>query len=145
VQRVRVMLFVLSGFMAGAAGVVYVGFFGGARADAAQGTLLDVVTVVVLGGVNIFGGAGSIVGVFLALILVAVLRNGMQLANLGGDTQNIVIGVLLLGAILAGNIVRGLQAGGLPAWTRLRRKEVPGGEEVTGVRVGMAVEPREGE
>ena len=87
------------------------------------GSLLDVVTAVVLGGVNIFGGAGSMLGVFLALILVAVLRNGMQLANLGGDTQNIVIGVLLLAAILAGNVVRAAQAGGFAA-ARSRRKEV---------------------
>ena len=58
---------------------------------------------------NIFGGAGSMLGVFLALILVAVLRNGMQLANLGGDTQNIVIGVLLLAAIVAGNLIRAAQ------------------------------------
>ena len=43
-------------------------------------------------------------GVLLAFILIAVLRNGMQLANLGGPPQDIVIGVLLLGAILAGNL-----------------------------------------
>jgi rhamnose transport system permease protein len=118
--RVRVTIFVISGFMAGIAGIAYVGYFGSARADAAQGSLLDVVTAVVLGGVNIFGGAGSMLGVFLALILVAVLRNGMQLANLGGDTQNIVIGVLLLAAIVAGNLVRAAQDGAL----RIRRKEV---------------------
>jgi rhamnose transport system permease protein len=118
--RVRVTIFVISGFMSGIAGIAYVGYFGSARADAAQGSLLDVVTAVVLGGVNIFGGAGSMLGVFLALILVAVLRNGMQLANLGGDTQNIVIGVLLLAAIVAGNLVRAAQDGAL----RIRRKEV---------------------
>ena len=124
-SRVRVTVFVLSGVMAGIAGITYVGFFGSARADAAQGSLLDVVTAVVLGGVNIFGGAGSMLGVLLALILVAELRNGMQLANLGGDTQNIVIGVLLLAAIVTGNIVRAAQAGALtPARLRLRRKEV---------------------
>jgi rhamnose transport system permease protein len=118
--RVRVTIFVISGLMAGIAGIAYVGFFGSARADAAQGSLLDVVTAVVLGGVNIFGGAGSMLGVFLALILVAVLRNGMQLANLGGDTQNIVIGVLLLAAIVAGNLIRAAQDGAI----RIRRKEV---------------------
>jgi rhamnose transport system permease protein len=123
--RVRVTVFLISGFMAGVAGIAYVGFFGSARADAAQGSLLDVVTAVVLGGVNIFGGAGSILGVFLALILVAELRNGMQLANLGGDTQNIVIGVLLLAAIVAGNLVRAAQEGALtPARFRHARREV---------------------
>jgi hypothetical protein len=59
------------------------------------------------------------------LILIAVLRNGMQLANLGGATQDMVIGGLLVAAILAGNVLRGAQSRGLP-WTRARyaRKEV---------------------
>ena len=83
--------------MAGVAGVVYVGYFGSAHADAATGSLLDVVTAVVLGGVDIFGGAGSMLGVLPGAGLVAELRNGMQLANIGGATQDIVIGVLLLG------------------------------------------------
>ena len=69
----------------GVAGIVYMGYFGSVQADAASGSeLISVVTAVVLGGVDIFGGAGSMLGVFLALILIAVLRNGMQLANVGG-------------------------------------------------------------
>jgi rhamnose transport system permease protein len=125
VARVRVAVFALSGLLAGVAGVVYVGFFGSARADAAQGSLLDVVTAVVLGGVDIFGGSGSILGVLLALVLVAELRNGMQLANVGGDTQNIVIGVLLLAAIVAGNLLRAAHSGGFRLGRfRLRRREV---------------------
>jgi rhamnose transport system permease protein len=129
VARVRVTVFAISGFMAGISGIVYVGYFGSARADAAQGSLLDVVTAVVLGGVDIFGGAGSVLGVLLALILVAEVRNGMQLANLSGDIQNIVIGGLLLGAIVVGNLVRGAQAGRFRRWRRLhRRREVAAGQ-----------------
>jgi rhamnose transport system permease protein len=113
--------------MAGFAAIVYLGFFGSVQADAASGSeLIDVVTAVVLGGVDIFGGAGSIAGVLLALILIAVLRNGMQLANLGGATQDMVIGGLLVGAILAGNAMRGVQGRRLP-WTRSRHA----GKEVT--------------
>jgi rhamnose transport system permease protein len=83
------------------------------------------VTAVVLGGVDIFGGAGTILGVALSVVLVSELRNGMQLDNLGGDTQNIVIGVLLLAAILAGNALRALQATGLRTrLARARHKEV---------------------
>jgi rhamnose transport system permease protein len=125
VTRVRMAVFGISGFMAGIAGFVYVGFFGSSRADAADGSLLDVVTAVVLGGVDIFGGAGSIIGVVLSVILIAELRNGMQLDNIGGDTQNIVIGCLLLGAILAGNAIRALQTSGLrQSIARARKKEV---------------------
>jgi rhamnose transport system permease protein len=114
VARTRVTIFVLSGLMAGFAGIVYLGFFGSVQADAASGSeLINVVTAVVLGGVDIFGGAGSMLGVFLALILIAVLRNGMQLANLAGPTQDIVVGGLLVGAILVGNLMRYAQGSGL--------------------------------
>ena len=60
VARVRVTVFAVSGLMAGFAAIVYLGFFGSVQADAASGSeLIDVVTAVVLGGVDIFGGAGS--------------------------------------------------------------------------------------
>jgi rhamnose transport system permease protein len=125
ITRLRLAVFGLSGLMAGIAGLVYVGFFGSTRADAADGSLLDIVTAVVLGGVDIFGGSGSIIGVVLSVVLVAEIRNGMQLDNVGGDTQNIVIGVLLLSAILVGNAIRALETGGLrQRLARLRRKEV---------------------
>ena len=126
VARVRVAVFALAGFMAGCAAIVYLGFFGSVQADAAGGSeLIDVVTAVVLGGVNIFGGSGSILGVLLATILVAELRNGMQLDNLSGATQDMVIGGLLLGAILAGNIARAAQGRGT-TWKRalVSRREV---------------------
>ena len=124
VTRIRVTVFVISGLMAGIAGLVYVGYFGSARADAAQLSLLDIVTAVVLGGVGIFGGTGSMPGVLLALILVAEVRNGMQLANLSGQLQNIVIGVLLLAAIVAGNLIAAARTGSRPAKLRRLRKEV---------------------
>ena len=106
VDRVRVTLFAISGLMAAAAGLLYASYFATARADAANVALLDVVAAVVLGGVNIFGGSGTILGVFLAVVLIAVLRNGMGLANISGEVQSIVIGSLLLGAILVGNLLR---------------------------------------
>ena len=125
VTRVRVSVFVLSGLMAGFAGIVYLGYFGSVQADAAGGSeLIDVVTAVVLGGVDIFGGSGSILGVLLALVLIAELRNGMQLDNLNGATQDMVIGGLLLAAILAGNLVRAAHGRATPWTARRSRKEV---------------------
>ena len=71
----------------------------------------------------------ALLGVLLALVLVAELRNGMQLANLGGDTQNIVIGVLLLAAIVAGNVIRGIEAHEFPRLElRRSRREVATGQ-----------------
>jgi rhamnose transport system permease protein len=125
VTRVRVSVFVLSGLMAGFAGIVYLGYFGAVQADAAGGSeLIDVVTAVVLGGVDIFGGSGSILGVLLALFLIAELRNGMQLDNLNGATQDMVIGGLLIAAILVGNIARAAHGRSTPWTARRSRKEV---------------------
>jgi rhamnose transport system permease protein len=125
VTRVRVTVFALAGLMAGFAAIVYLGYYGSVQADAASGSeLIDVVTAVVLGGVDIFGGSGSMLGVLLALILVAELRNGMQLANVSGATQDMVIGGLLIAAILAGNALRAAQGGRLRLRKAGSRKEV---------------------
>jgi rhamnose transport system permease protein len=125
VTRVRVTVFGLAGLMAGFAAIVYLGYYGSVQADAASGSeLIDVVTAVVLGGVDIFGGSGSMLGVLLALILVAELRNGMQLANVSGATQDMVIGGLLIAAILAGNALRAAQGGRLRLRKAGSRKEV---------------------
>jgi rhamnose transport system permease protein len=146
VARTRVTIFALSGLMAGFSAIVYLGFFGSIQADAASGSeLIDVVTAVVLGGVDIFGGSGTMAGVLLASILIAVLRNGMQLANLGGATQDIVIGGLLLGAILAGNAVRAVQGRSLPFKGAFgSRKEVKRTETQGDVPVQTTLETRQG-
>src|SRR5436190_1345424 len=146
VMRMRVTVFALAGLMAGFAAIVYVGFFGSVQADAASGSeLIDVVTAVVLGGVDIFGGSGSMLGVLLALFLVAELRNGMQLANVGGATQDMVIGALLIGAILAGNLARAAQQRGLP-WRRTGRprREVIQATTQAGVPIKAELETRQG-
>jgi rhamnose transport system permease protein len=141
VARVRVTIFALSGFMAGVAGVAYVGYFGSARADAADSALLDVVTAVVLGGVDIFGGAGTILGVLLALVLVAEIRNGMALANHAGPLQDIVVGGILVASIVAGNVIRGVRGRRRPT---LRGREVESQPADTVVPVDAQLKPTEG-
>lgn len=106
VKRIQITAFVISGAMAGVAGLIYAGFFNTVRADIASTDLLDVVTGVVLGGVSIFGGSGSIPGVLLSLVLIASVRKGMGLANISSPVQGMIIGVLLLVAILLGNFIR---------------------------------------
>ena len=76
-----------------------------------QGTLgetyeLDIITMVLLGGVSIFGGSGSMLGVVLALFTVLNIRNGLGLANIDGITQTGVIGLLLIGSVLVPNLAR---------------------------------------
>ena len=96
-RRVKVAAFGLGGLGAGLASLGYIGQYQSARADNASDMLLFIVTAVVLGGVDIFGGQGRVAGVLLALLLLGTLKNGMGLANLAGPVQTLVIGTLLVG------------------------------------------------
>ncbi len=96
VARIRVSLFVLSGLVAAIAGVILTSRLSSARADAGQGMTLTVVTVVLLGGVNIFGGSGTIPGVVLAVLAVAVMQNALRLASVTVEVQSIALGLLLI-------------------------------------------------
>jgi rhamnose transport system permease protein len=116
--RVRITLFVLSGLMASLAGLFYASFFSTVKADSASGGLLDAVTAVVLGGVSIYGGIGTILGVALAFILVATVRSAMGLANISAPIQDIAVGVLLIASLVAGGAVRRLSRVRRPARSR---------------------------
>ena len=96
VTRIRVSLFVLSGVIAALAGVILTSRLSSARADAGSGMTLTVATVVLLGGVNIFGGSGTIPGVALAVLCVAVMQNALRLANVTVEVQSIALGLLLI-------------------------------------------------
>ena len=79
------------------------------RADSAQGYELDVITVVLLGGVNIFGGRGSLLGVLLALFTVGALRDSLALANYPDQVQSIIVGSLLILSTIGPNVIKRLQ------------------------------------
>jgi len=100
VSRLRIGLFALSGLIAALAGVILTSRISSSRADNGQGMTLIVVTVVLLGGVNIFGGSGSIPGVVLAVLAVAVMQNALRLAGVSIDVQAIALGLLLIGSVI---------------------------------------------
>jgi rhamnose transport system permease protein len=108
VDRIKVILFTLSGFMSALAGMILTARINSARPNIATGFELDVITAVVLGGVNIFGGEGTMPGVVLALFLIGMVRYGMSLRNLSGEAQTVVIGALLIVAILLPQLLRRL-------------------------------------
>ncbi len=99
-------LFSASGVIAALAGVLYAARLGSVRGDMATGFELDIITIVLLGGVSIFGGSGNIVGVGLSILVILNLRNGMGLANITGNTQTSVIGALLILSVLVPNIAQ---------------------------------------
>jgi rhamnose transport system permease protein len=106
VARLKIGLFVLSGLIAALAGIILAARLSTARADNAQGMTLVVVTVVLLGGVNIFGGSGSIPGVALAAMAVAVMQNALRLANVSVEVQSIALGTLLIVAVVVPSLAR---------------------------------------
>ena len=99
VDRVRFILFLLTGLMSGVAAVCLTSRLGSTRPSIATGWELEVVTMVVLGGVNILGGSGSIPGVVLAAFVMGLVTFGFGLLNVPGIVMSIFIGLLLIGVI----------------------------------------------
>ncbi len=97
--RFRVTLFAMTGFMCGLAAVLLTSRLGSVRLNVATGWELQVITMVVLGGVSIAGGTGSIFGVTLAVFLIGILTFGLSLINVPGIVMNIYIGLMLVSAI----------------------------------------------
>ena len=102
-QNIRFWLFVLSGLICAIAGVVFTARLANARANNAVGFELDVITIVLLGGINVFGGQGRLTGVLWAICLIAVVRNVLGLSQIGGDAQGTVIGLILIISLLVSN------------------------------------------
>lgn len=96
VDRVKFILFCLTGLMAGVASVLITSRLGSTRPSIAQGYELEVITMVVLGGVNILGGSGTIVGVVLAALIMGMVTFGFGLLNVPGIVMSIFIGLLLI-------------------------------------------------
>ena len=105
VFRTRLVLFTTSSLVAGLAGILFAARLGTVRGDMATGFELEIITIVLLGGVSIFGGSGRMSGVLLAVLIVLNLRNGFGLANVGGNAQTGVIGVILIGSVIAQNVI----------------------------------------
>lgn len=96
----KFVLFVASGTTSALAGLLYAARVGAVRGDIALGFELDIITMVLLGGVSIYGGSGGMLGTMLAILIVLNLRNGMALLNITGHIQTGVIGFLLISSVI---------------------------------------------
>ncbi|MBZ9673521.1 ABC transporter permease [Mesorhizobium sp. ES1-3] len=113
VGRIKFILFCLTGLMSGIASVLITSRLGSTRPSIAQGYELEVITMVVLGGVSILGGAGSIVGVVLAAFIMGLVTFGLGLLNVPGIVMSIFIGLLLIIVIALPIVWRRLRGGRL--------------------------------
>jgi ribose transport system permease protein/L-arabinose transport system permease protein len=98
-NRVRVLMYVLSGTIAGLAGVLLTARTTSGNPVNGTGLELQAITAVFLGGAATAGGKGTIMGTFLAVILVGVLNNGMNLLGFNTFVQRIALGLLLIAAV----------------------------------------------
>jgi rhamnose transport system permease protein len=110
VDRVVIALFTLSGLFSALAGLILTSRLQTARSDMATNFELDAITAAVLGGANIFGGEGSVLGTVLALFVIGLLENGLTLANTSADVQTIAVGALLIFSILLPGVAQRLRA-----------------------------------
>jgi rhamnose transport system permease protein len=106
VERIRFVLFLMTGLASGLAAVMLSSRLGSTRPSIALGWELDVVTIVVLGGVNILGGSGTIAGVVIAAFVMGLVTYGLGLLNVPGIIMSIVIGVMLISVIALPILVR---------------------------------------
>ena len=104
VAAVKTRLFVASGVISALAGLLYTARVGAVRGDVANGFELDIITMVLLGGISIFGGVGTLLGTLLSILIVLNLRNGMALADITGHIQTGVTGLLLILSVAIPNL-----------------------------------------
>lgn len=107
VQRRRVLVYTVSGFMSGLAALVYLARVNAADSGMGEPLLLPVIAAVLIGGTSLFGGVGSLLGTILGSIILALVINGMNLLDIKAQWQPLIIGAVLLAAVLVDLIGRG--------------------------------------
>jgi rhamnose transport system permease protein len=121
VKRVKLAMFVLTGLVAGLAGVVWTLHYASARYDNATGLELSVIAAVLLGGIDFDGGKGTLGGAVAGVFLLGTLQNLMGLADISAQSQIVVTGVLLVSSVLGPRVARQVRDA-----VRRRRSAAPG-------------------
>jgi simple sugar transport system permease protein len=138
VDRVKIAVYALCGMLSCLAGVLYVAQYRQGKPDAGLGLELDAIAAVVIGGTNLMGGKGSMVGTLVGVLIFGFLSNILQLNNIDSNTQLVLKGLIILGAVLlqegnlrvlawrAGNAVRCWRGATDRADARLEEKRSTG-------------------
>lgn len=100
VEKIRMIVFTLTGLMCGFAAIFYCAKLGSVKSDVADSFELEAISMCVLGGISTAGGKGTMVGAVIAIFIIGLLRYGLGLINLSGQTIRIIIGALLIAVVL---------------------------------------------
>ena len=104
ITKIRMLVYSMSGFFAGIAGIILLSRVESGQPSAGTGYEFDVLTAAVLGGVSINGGKGNILGTFIGVLIIGVLSNGLIMMDIGEYYQSVIKGTVLLFAILFDSI-----------------------------------------
>jgi len=108
VKRIKLILFTLSGLISSVAAMFLTSRIGNTRPNIATGFELEIITIVILGGVMITGGVGNMGGVIISIFLMGTIRYGLGLNNVPGQVMLIIAGALLVISLLINNFFKGL-------------------------------------
>jgi rhamnose transport system permease protein len=124
----KLTLYVLSGVTSAVAGLMLTARISSARADNATGWELAIIASVLLGGVSIYGGRGTLIGPIIAVVIFGCLGNALGLANLSTQLLQIIIGAILVASVLLTNALvrrRAHRAGGALALRQPHSQPAP--------------------
>jgi ribose transport system permease protein len=107
VHRIKCLVYVLSGLLTGVAAIIMLSRLNTGQPKVGTGFELNVITAVVLGGISIFGGQGRLMGVFIGVLIMGVLSNGLIILDVSEYYQQIIRGMVLLGAVAFDNLSKG--------------------------------------
>ncbi|PWW10054.1 autoinducer 2 ABC transporter permease LsrD [Mangrovibacter plantisponsor] len=116
VNRTLFLLYAMTGFAASIAAILQVSYFGSARSDLGSAFLMPAITAAVLGGANIYGGSGSILGTALATLLVGFLQQGLQMVGVPNQISSALSGALLIIVVVGRSV--SLHRGQIRDWLR---------------------------
>lgn len=112
-EKIRLILYIMNGFLSSLSGIIMVSWLLTSRPDAGLGYELRAIAAVVLGGIDLRGGAGSLAGTFLAVLFIVLVHIGLQLVNVNPVWQMGVIGCLLVIVAILKNITQKSERRGL--------------------------------
>jgi len=100
VDRIKIATYTIMGMMAAVAGIVLTGRMNSANALMASGVELKCIAAVVIGGSNLFGGEGTIIGSLIGAIIMGVLGNGLNLLSVSAFWQRVVMGLVIIAVVI---------------------------------------------